>query len=528
MLYILNRPSTLSAVYNPIQFQLKVTGGGGGAKAVGVIDVTGTVTAGDSITFDGQTYYASDDPVYGEFYTSAVATAAQIAASIKYAIEEDPNINYKWDVGTIVGAAFQISSKKKGAKWNVGLTTTSVGITCIPTPSLTSGADEYASDSLDNFGVWLDIYVNSSVGGGGFFGSSISYSTNTEKVIRIHQKYNNDNRYTFDIQGILKNYVNYQTPDLSFYFVYRDDFKKTFKIDYGTEYSSDSNNYVRKYYEGTLSNFWIINSAFDIDESFTMSDYYGSSSFKLLTNQPSTKRTIDGQREWLYFFSNHAFPVTGYELGIIAKYYFTDGTDTGNIYKFNQKLWSDGVYQVRTDVNAVDVAGIEILYGKTVESYDITIGKTAGISSVLIPISETQTYEIYKQCPEFYRNFAFINKLGGTDSFVSQGITEYQYSVNRTTYESTYNRNFNTAGGLTNNLSSSAQQIYTTNSGWLSEEEMIWLKEMLISPKIWSVENDEFKTINITGHEWSYNDQTKLYSLKVSWKYGWSENKITN
>ena len=528
MLYILTQPNTLSAAYNPIQFQFKVTGGGAGAKAVGVISVVGTVTQGDTLTFDGQTFYANDNPGYGQFYTSAVATAAQIAASIKYCIEENPAINYKWDVGPVVGTSFQIVSKKKGVRWNVDLSTTSAGITCTPTPNLTSGADEFASDSLENFGVWIDVYVNSTYGGGGYFGQPISYSTNTEKVIRLHQKYNSENLYTFDLQGVLKNFVNYQIPDLSGYFVYRDDFKKTFKIDYGTEYSTATNNYIRKYYEGTDADYWVVNSSFDIDQSADMSNFYGISSFSLLTNQPSTKRTKDNQKEWLYFFSNHAYPVTGYELGLIAKYYFKDGTDTGNVYRFNQKLYVDGVHQVRVDYQTVDVAGIELLYGKTVTKYDITIGQTAGISSLLIPISETQTYEIDTQCSTYSQQFAFVNKLGGTDTFVFEGITETDFSVNRTTYETTYNQNFNTAVGLTNNLNSTSQKIYTSNSGWISKSEMDWLTEMLTSPKVWSIEDSEFKTINITGHEWSYNDQTKLYSLKISWKYGWSENNITN
>jgi len=60
-------------------------------------------------------------------------------------------------------------------------------------------------------------------------------------------------------------------------------------------------------------------------------------------------------------------------------------------------------------------------------------------------------------------------------------------------------------------------QKITLNSNWITEEESVWLKELVASPSIWLLDDGVLKAINITNSDYSVKTllNDKVFNLTI-------------
>ena len=525
-------PKKFMAAFNPIEIEITSDVLGTGSKAVGTVTFF-TANEGDTITLDGVTLTATANPGIGEFLTLAAAgTLGQVAESLRWAINENPNLNYKYKCTHIGTSSFvTIFALKTGTEFNKTITKTGAGIFVT---GMIGGTYQYRAQQFENYGAWVDVYMQEN--GGilpSLFGTTFATTTNAVVVARLNQKFDGRNNvFKFDISNILNSYVDFNKPTFGSSTVLEQDFGvNNYYLQYGEEYSVSGNPYVRRFVVGTTQPYWIGNAAIPFNQNSNLSGY-STTLIDELSNQPRAKSVYRDQIEFFNFF--YPLAVDGEKVMIVVDYYFTDGT-TQQEFKFPTINLNDRYSYIDVGPNNVDVPFIETSTSKTVEHYDITVYNFTGTFNADIisdgrgtAISETYRYTINEDCQDYQTRFIFLNRLGGWDSAHFIGVTESELSVERNIFNTAQDNDFNYAITVDKNLNINSFDEYTSSSGWIDKEYADWLKELVTSLQVYVIEGNKLREIIVVGQEWGYNDKTKQYSLDLTWKYNFDINNQDN
>ena len=215
-------------------------------------------------------------------------------------------------------------------------------------------------------------------------------------------------------------------------------------------------------------------------------------------------------------------------LGYTATFYFTDGTSTG--YTSNY-----GSYTAST-INGFYMSG-------TLQ--DILDANSQVKDWIRVELSISTEYEkriIYKKvCPwQKYnpKDVIFLNRYGVWDTFRFYGSKDEATKITRGTYERAYGTwasstyDFQTYERGTSNISTELQVEGEVMSDFLERDTVNWLGELLTSPQVYLVANNELPhiitggvqllPINITSSDFKRQIKGNVKLRQVSFKYKYS------
>lgn len=257
--------------------------------------------------------------------------------------------------------------------------------------------------------------------------------------------------------------------------------------------------------------------------NWNTNQYFFGSSRKFLTSIPTPSVTLNSSL-WLYF--KHEIPQNIVQCGVGV--YAIDGTLL-NVNTFTPTSLSNSVVGDRFLRVSVGTKQLKELFGSTFFDggayYDVAV----------IDITSSFTFEtkriniIEESC--IYDNIPvhFLNKLGGFDVFNFKLASYKESDIERKTYKSSVGT-FNVSNEFTyastdrsiNLLSTSSQDIIKANSDWISEEESVWLKELVTSPVVFAEINSKVIPIVIKESKYVFNkkENKKLFNLQITFNYG--------
>lgn len=170
-------------------------------------------------------------------------------------------------------------------------------------------------------------------------------------------------------------------------------------------------------------------------------------------------------------------------------------------------------------------------------------GSMTGVDSYKIYVkyngataSETRNYKIDTQCSIYDKmRLCFLNRLGGWDYFNFTLDSKKSVSITRTEYNKILDWNYSVGDRGKTILAQKAEEKWTITSNWITEKDSIWLEELLTSPEVYILGNDDplggaangYKLpIIITDN--SYEVKTALrnqvFNLIVNYKYAYDIN----
>lgn len=150
--------------------------------------------------------------------------------------------------------------------------------------------------------------------------------------------------------------------------------------------------------------------------------------------------------------------------------------------------------------------------------------------------SESKYYKIDTQCSAYNKmRLCFLNRAGGFDYFNFTLDSKKSVSINRTEYNKILNWNYNVGDRGQTILAQKAEEKWTITSNWITEKDSIWLEELLTSPEVYILGNDDTLGGASTGYKLpiiitdnSYEVKTALrnqmFNLVVNFKYAYDLN----
>lgn len=280
----------------------------------------------------------------------------------------------------------------------------------------------------------------------------------------------------------------------------------------------------------TIGNLSAFNGAFPFNSfnSYNSDDYIlDAVGKKLLTTLPETVRISRKKSTWLSGFipSGAVHYVVFDILGVLYRYPMTTGTN--EILMFDALPSDDNILQTWNGTAWVGFLGGLDLTG--VETYSVSV-QTDTLKS------ETKTLYLYNEC-DYHTTYdiTFLDRLGSwitipfyKGSYMNQEITREMY---RKKYGVLYGGNWeyqlNDKGISTYNVEEKI--TYTVNSGFLSEIEAQYIRELMTTPQAFvSINGGEQQSIVIDNNSQALNLQRTQRDRKVSLNFKMAVQDETN
>ncbi len=193
-----------------------------------------------------------------------------------------------------------------------------------------------------------------------------------------------------------------------------------------------------------------------------------------------------------------------------AKLYFTDETDeTIDIETIacaqNESYFIPAGYnQLDIDANTPD--------GKECYRYEILI--------VYESVTICSASFIVVEKPDYGKVFRFLNAFGGYDAICIKGMENKKLKTNVVEAETSIPLSYNATDAAYQKRSLNPYEGFELILGSLTKQELNHLKEIVDSPFVWKLENDEFIPIVITSDEFDLGDELEdLSSPKLTYRY---------
>ena len=138
--------------------------------------------------------------------------------------------------------------------------------------------------------------------------------------------------------------------------------------------------------------------------------------------------------------------------------------------------------------------------------------------------SETYRIDIKDECSKYTDNDVyFLNRYGAVESFRFNRVRKDNFTINRKQYKQTQytlsgsSYTYGTDARSKSNYYTESDQRITLNSNWISEEESVWLKELIMSPCIWIKDDGVLKAMNILNTDYAIKTliNDKVFNLTI-------------
>lgn len=270
-----------------------------------------------------------------------------------------------------------------------------------------------------------------------------------------------------------------------------------YKVNFGYEYSTGSTSPIIEVTgSSNVTGLTAYNMALNpIDfVSFDEDNYLNTGNTSKFLTSIRSKTIYSDQKDWLYFWRGNAgsVEITSYPAAT------------------TQIILLSGITDSVVRVPIIPASGSTYL--------EVVTKGTGGAKS------ETYTFYIENECTKYTNNDVyFLNRLGGVESFRFNRVRKDNFSVTRKQYRknayslSGTNYSYQTDAQNNTNYYTEASQKITLNSDFITEDESIWLKELVMSPNIWIMDDGVLKALNITSTDYAIKTtlNDKLFNLTI-------------
>ncbi|NDV83958.1 hypothetical protein [Bacteroides sp. 51] len=412
------------------------------------------------------------------------------------------------------GYVIYITSKGGGSKYTFSFNTlNSTFISISGNPNSSSNSDTI-DGGKGNTEIELDVYEDTGI----FLGENDA-PVNSDfgtYITTLSKSYYKESLW-FETNTLMNKKIGYSTG-----FLYSDSW-----VNAGT---SLNYRFVAKKYDGLnripfyISNVLYIFNGYDYTlNPNDISDYVydGTKGFDLvkpLTNQP-VKKYINGQTEYFNFIfsdAQHSINLSKeYNLGLTYRYFTQSGTYIITSIKHNQnrKLF-DVVNTVRLQP---DIESIELSSGKVVGYFTVGLSRNGSV------VSDELRYDVIPVCYNKIVEFAFLNRLGGWETFNFNGEWSNEFKLDESTnIFKTLLPNYNVSDEIESVYSKTMEEIFTVQSSSISYETVEWLKELATSKAIYELSSKRY--VIIQDINLKYNSNDNQYQIQMKYRYSDSIN----
>jgi len=194
-----------------------------------------------------------------------------------------------------------------------------------------------------------------------------------------------------------------------------------------------------------------------------------------------------------------------------ANFYFIDGTSQLNYPLYSLDLPSDkGVLEMTVSPYYIKGAATQ---PENISYYEVWMEYAS------TRISEIRTYRIDFTPYENQRYFLFLNSLGGYDTFRTTGQVTDLLNYERTSVNKVLGSDFTEMNHQTAPSFISEIKTFKAHTGWLSREDITWVRDFLLSKQIYQIRYNKLIPIIITSTQaQQFVDQETLYSIEFEYR----------
>jgi hypothetical protein len=218
-------------------------------------------------------------------------------------------------------------------------------------------------------------------------------------------------------------------------------------------------------------------------------DYTSAAARKFLTTQPRAKTITTTQQEFLYLYNKQ----TGGTLNLVAKVYYTDGSNTTNTILSKTPLVKQ-VYIFPAGYTQLGIAALDAT--KTVKKYEIYVSH-----SVQGTQSETFTYTVEHNAYRDNFYFLFQNSLGGFDTVWCNGVIAQKTAFTKEVFQNIAVADYENTGFEVAEYNQLFQQKYIVSTGHISKEYAEYLQDFYNSEHVYIVSATHFLRVNLEVKE---------------------------
>ena len=509
------------------------------------LTITGLISNNDSIEFNltspiiyNQTFTAKHFPNKTNYFVASTLTNnvgqpvgtnsfSEIATSLAQVLQNDALISKVYYVENSNTDVF-LTAKENGSKFNLTTSNVLISSTGITFTKITSGQDKYDGQLVDNYSIYMEVFVNNSGDQFPQLGTNANYS----KIAELQQPFNPLNQHKFNLSEIVKTQVSTPRPNKNVDVLVLTDPLRSFYCNLGEIYPLVPNtNTLKKRYKQNTGYFWAINASLPRENINDMSAYQGTyvdfesiasrENVPFLTNSPDTITILRNSEQYLYFLLEKDY---GNKLNIQANIYYEDGTiDYGvNVKQItNQKTNAGGVCMLNVSFTNLGLDTFETYWSKKISYYDLIIRQE---SCTLNKIDFSTTKRYYVNENDYPNMFGvnFQNSLGMYDTFDFTGAIER--TINKEVLTYTKPLNYNNGGGLDEGFKNKSvydnkvTKLVTVNSGWIDEIHFDWLIELLNSKNIYSYTEQFVNYLIIKDQNYIKNSNDNLFNVTITFE----------
>lgn len=233
------------------------------------------------------------------------------------------------------------------------------------------------------------------------------------------------------------------------------------------------------------------------------------------------------QRELLSFIYADQLGYGNYNLRIKLKIRFEDGT---NLTVYRNPIAVDNTD--RNGLNIVDVSPsylglpqIEIDNNKAIQWYELTV--VASYLTLNTPITRTIKYRVLEDCSLNKYQILFLNSLGGWETFMFTGVNNLGIATSQVRFDRSIGPNDTTLDFNDSIKVNNLTDTISLNSRYLNRDEMSWAKEIVKSPYLYLLaDDDSYIPVVMDKAEWSWNGVDELYTLNLDVRYSHQDTAI--
>lgn len=234
-----------------------------------------------------------------------------------------------------------------------------------------------------------------------------------------------------------------------------------------------------------------------------------------LTNAPD-KNYVIGQTEYFNFILSdmqHNINITPeFNFGLTYKYYTPSGDYITTVNKQNKNRKK--MYVVNTVQLNPDIEGVEKSTNKTVGSFTVALNKDN------TPISKELKYNVVPECLNRTNEFAFLNRLGGWDSFNFGGTWSTEFKTDASTVYKTLLPDYKISSEIESVFKKEIEEQFSIKSDIVDYNTVEWLRELAASKVVYELYS--LKYVIVDDLNLKYNDDDDNYQVEM--KYHYSDN----
>jgi hypothetical protein len=268
----------------------------------------------------------------------------------------------------------------------------------------------------------------------------------------------------------------------------------------------------------TLNNVDLDKYVLDFSQDFYVGKY--NKVTPLTTNQNRTH--IKGQRQYFNFIFKNAEledDSSSYSIALQYRLFTQSGVPVGEYT--DQSMDVSELNMVNTALLSLD-RFLPQYNAKTVGRIDVALvllrkSENQNITYPPVTLSESLSFRILPQFLHKVNDFAFLNRLGGWDSFNFGGTVSSEFKSTASTIYKTLQPNFNHQSEIESISSRTIQEQTIVQTSPITSDVVDWLREMSASVAVYELSTKRY--IIVDDMTLKYNTKEDLYQVEMKYHY---------